>query len=192
MLFNEQSYQSSNKYAFCYLCASNRYCRHMQHRGICRNKTVSNSQKKHQFHISFFLASEPADKYKLGQLTCLWPVQILFCPENTPTKQMCLIQIWIRIYPIKILFIFFKPQLWIEKQSKDLHVHRHFLLYIFSSRTFFMYVFHFIDKLLSPYTHNTLFEMIDYFHKELNMICPLLHLKHSESEYRCTEWIHGH
>ena len=68
MLFNEQSYQSSNKYAFCYLCASNRYCRHMQHRGICRNKTVSNSQKKHQFHISFFLASEPADKYKVRSI----------------------------------------------------------------------------------------------------------------------------
>ena len=36
--------------------------------GICRKKSVSNSQKKHQFHISF--ASEPPDKYKLGQLTC--------------------------------------------------------------------------------------------------------------------------
>ena len=110
LLFNEQFYQNSNKHAFCYLCTSNRCCPHKRQRALCRNKSVSNSQKKHQFHISFF-ASEPADNYKLGQLTCLSPVQILFCLENTPTKQMCLTQIWIRIHPIKILFIFFKPQL---------------------------------------------------------------------------------
>ena len=69
LVFNEQFYQSSNKHAFCYLCPSNRRCRHMRHKDVCRNKSVSNSQKKHEFHISFF-ASEPADKYKLGQSTC--------------------------------------------------------------------------------------------------------------------------
>ena len=53
LVFDEQSYQSSNKHAFCYLCPSNRHCRHMRHRGVCRNKSVSNSQKKHQFHILF-------------------------------------------------------------------------------------------------------------------------------------------